>query len=176
MPHTAYFYLFVYFFKLTCTYLLDFNFMKNCHTCILYICNVCQHNPDWMLVTNLDYPILNLISHILQYPVRTNILILENRNPIRGSRPEVFLKMLFVRFFAKFTRKHQTRSLILKLQAVSLQLYQKETTKSLFSCGLYELFYSIFFAKYICVITSTQSIYDLNWTYVRISNVKDMKS
>ena len=126
MPHTAYFYLFVYFFKLTCTYLLDFNFMKNCHTCILYICNVCQHNPDWMLVTNLDYPILNLISHILQYPVRTNILILENRNPIRGSRPEVFLKMLFVRFFAKFTRKHQTRSLILKLQAISLYNFIKK--------------------------------------------------
>ena len=106
---------------------------------------------------------LNRISYNLQYPLRTNILILENRNPIRRSRPEVFYKKLLLKFFAKFTRKHLSRSLILiSLHVVSLQLYQKEIATSSFSSGFCELFHNIIFAKQIRVITSDQWIYDLN--------------
>ena len=127
----------------------------------------------WTLFTQCY---LNLLPYTLQYPVKTTILILENRNPIRRSRPEVFSKKLLLKFLAKLTRKHLSRSIILiKLHVVSLQLYQKEMARSSFSCDFCELFHNTFFAKHTQVVASAQRICDLNWTCVRISNMWTMR-
>ena len=128
----------------------------------------------WTLFTQCY---LNLLPYTLQYPVKTTILILENRNPIWRSRPEVFCKKLLLNFFAKLTRKHLSRSsiILISLHVVSLQLYQKEMARLSFSCDFWELFHNIFFAKHIQVVTSSQRICDLNWTCVRISNMWTMR-
>ena len=64
----------------------------------------------------------------------------------RSSRSQIFLKIGVLKNYKNFTEKHLCWSLLLaKLQALGLQIYQKETPTPVFSCGIWEVFKNIFF-------------------------------
>ena len=117
-------------------------------------------------------PYLESYISYLTIPCKNKHLNIGKQEPSQRKSSRGVPQNVVRKIFCKIHQKTPDSEPLFKVTSYKfIQLYQKETTISLFSCGLYELFYSIFFAKYVCVITSTQWIYDLNWTYVRISNM-----
>ena len=78
----------------------------------------------------------------------SNFKHLKQRGFFRSSRSQIFFKISVPKNFANFTGKRLCWSVFLiHLQALGLQLYQKETPTQVFSCEICETFKSIYFYR-----------------------------
>ena len=84
------------------------------------------------------------------------------------------LHLLVLKNFAKFTRKHMCRNVLIRFQDVGQQLYQKETPAQLSSCEFCETFKKNFFTDHLWTTASVlyyNALYISNISYLYSVNI-----